>query len=450
MTQEAAPVRDLLEEWQLTPDGRADGRAPGPHRGRSAGGAQARRRRARAPGSPALARRRRRPAAPGRPAPVRAAARAAAPRGPRRPLGRRGVRDRRRPLRAAARAGTAAAPAPVAARCSAGPSACADAPLPRRLVEQAVALAGRSPPTRRPTGGCCTPTCTTATCSPATASRGWRSRPKPLSGDPHFEVAPLLWHRWDELDGDVRRGVRARFHAAIDAAMLDEDRARDWVVVRAVLRAAADPGPGDRAASRSQNRFRTEPPRCEDRVVATVISVNVGTPRDAPYADLGRSAMDKRPVPGRVPARTLGLDGDQVGDTQAPRRRRPGGLRLRPRGPRLLGRRARPGDPRTGMFAREPHHPGHRRQRGRGRGALADRHRRVRGREHPDPVQRLQELDGPRRLRQPGLGQAVRQGRPGRARTCGSSARARSAPATRSRSCTGPGTASPSARCSAR
>jgi streptomycin 6-kinase len=56
--------------------------------------------------------------------------------------------------------------------------------------------------------------------------------PKPVSGDPHYEVAPMLWNRWDELAGDVRRGVRARFHALVDAAGLDEDRARAWVVVR--------------------------------------------------------------------------------------------------------------------------------------------------------------------------------------------------------------------------
>lgn len=56
--------------------------------------------------------------------------------------------------------------------------------------------------------------------------------PKPVSGDPHYEVAPLLWNRWDELDGDIRGGVRRRFHAVVDAAGLDEDRARDWVVVR--------------------------------------------------------------------------------------------------------------------------------------------------------------------------------------------------------------------------
>ncbi|WP_408636188.1 aminoglycoside phosphotransferase family protein [Nocardioides mangrovicus] len=61
--------------------------------------------------------------------------------------------------------------------------------------------------------------------------------PKPMSGDPHYEVAPLLWNRFDELAGDVRRGTRARFHAVVDAAGLDEDRARDWVVLRMVVAA---------------------------------------------------------------------------------------------------------------------------------------------------------------------------------------------------------------------
>jgi len=58
--------------------------------------------------------------------------------------------------------------------------------------------------------------------------------PKPTSGDPHYEVAPLLWNRWDELRGNVREGVRRRFHTTVDAAGLDEERARDWVVVRMV------------------------------------------------------------------------------------------------------------------------------------------------------------------------------------------------------------------------
>jgi len=61
--------------------------------------------------------------------------------------------------------------------------------------------------------------------------------PKPLSGDPHFEVAPLIWNRWDEVvaSGDLRFAVRQRFYTAIDAGELDEDRARDWVIVRQML-----------------------------------------------------------------------------------------------------------------------------------------------------------------------------------------------------------------------
>jgi len=64
--------------------------------------------------------------------------------------------------------------------------------------------------------------------------------PKPLSGDPHYEVAPMLWNRFDEVAGDVRNGVRRRFHAVIDAAGLDEDRARDWVVVRMMVNAMGE------------------------------------------------------------------------------------------------------------------------------------------------------------------------------------------------------------------
>lgn len=59
--------------------------------------------------------------------------------------------------------------------------------------------------------------------------------PKPLSGDPHYEPAPMLWNRWEELDGRVRDGVRDRFFALVDAAELDEDRARDWVIVRVLV-----------------------------------------------------------------------------------------------------------------------------------------------------------------------------------------------------------------------
>ncbi len=49
--------------------------------------------------------------------------------------------------------------------------------------------------------------------------------------------------------------------------------------------------------------------------MSQVVSVNVGMPRDAAWAGIGRTGMDKQPVPGRVPVDRLGLAGDQVGDT---------------------------------------------------------------------------------------------------------------------------------------
>lgn len=58
--------------------------------------------------------------------------------------------------------------------------------------------------------------------------------PKPVNGDPHYEIAPMLWNRWDELGGDVREGVRRRFYTLVDHAGFDEDRARAWVLVRMV------------------------------------------------------------------------------------------------------------------------------------------------------------------------------------------------------------------------
>ena len=49
--------------------------------------------------------------------------------------------------------------------------------------------------------------------------------------------------------------------------------------------------------------------------MAQVISVNVGRAKDAPWAGIGRTAMDKQPLAGPVRAEPTGLVGDQVGDT---------------------------------------------------------------------------------------------------------------------------------------
>ena len=67
--------------------------------------------------------------------------------------------------------------------------------------------------------------------------------PKPMAGDAHYELAPMLWNRMEDLTGplaigSVRDGLRRRFHTLVDVADLDEARARDWVVVRMVVNAS--------------------------------------------------------------------------------------------------------------------------------------------------------------------------------------------------------------------
>ncbi len=48
---------------------------------------------------------------------------------------------------------------------------------------------------------------------------------------------------------------------------------------------------------------------------ALVRSVNLGVPREAAWAALGRTAIDKQPAAGPVEVDELGIEGDQVGDT---------------------------------------------------------------------------------------------------------------------------------------
>ena len=45
-------------------------------------------------------------------------------------------------------------------------------------------------------------------------------------------------------------------------------------------------------------------------------SVNIGTPREAAWAEIGRTSIDKVSVTGPVPVGPLGLEGDQVSDTR--------------------------------------------------------------------------------------------------------------------------------------
>src|SRR5918993_874375 len=89
--------------------------------------------------------------------------------------------------------------------------------------------------------------------------------PKPMSGDPHYEPAPMLWNRMEELGGpgavgSVRDGLRRRFHALVDSAGLDEARAREWVVVRMVINAGwtvQDARRADRRLSQAEQEWIT-------------------------------------------------------------------------------------------------------------------------------------------------------------------------------------------------
>jgi len=107
-----------------------------------------------------------------------------------------------------------------------------NAPLPRRLVEQAISLSRDFVADPASTGTMIHGDLHYENVMAADRSPWLAIDPKPLSGDPHYELAPMLWNRFDELAGDVRDGVRRRFHALVDNAGLDEHRARDWVVVR--------------------------------------------------------------------------------------------------------------------------------------------------------------------------------------------------------------------------
>jgi streptomycin 6-kinase len=115
-----------------------------------------------------------------------------------------------------------------------------NAPVPRRLVEQALSLARDLVADPASTGTLVHGDLHYANVLAADRDPWLAIDPKPMDGDPHYEPAPLLWNRWEELADagqTVRDGVRRRFHTVVDAAGLDEDRARDWVVVRMVLNA---------------------------------------------------------------------------------------------------------------------------------------------------------------------------------------------------------------------
>ena len=112
-----------------------------------------------------------------------------------------------------------------------------NAPIPRRMVEQALSLAQDFVADPASTGVIVHGDLHYLNVLAADREPWLVIDPKPMSGDPHFEPAPMLWNRMEELGTDLRAGLRRRFHALVDGAGLDEARARDWVIVRMVLNA---------------------------------------------------------------------------------------------------------------------------------------------------------------------------------------------------------------------
>lgn len=68
--------------------------------------------------------------------------------------------------------------------------------------------------------------------------------PKPLAGDPGFELLPALWNRWAEVTatGDVRRAVLRRFDLMIEVLGLDAERSAVWTLGRVLQNAVWDLG----------------------------------------------------------------------------------------------------------------------------------------------------------------------------------------------------------------
>ncbi|NIK55372.1 streptomycin 6-kinase [Kribbella shirazensis] len=58
--------------------------------------------------------------------------------------------------------------------------------------------------------------------------------PKPLAGDPAFELMPAVWNRWDDLvaTGDLSRAIRDRFDLMLDVTGIARDRALGWTAGR--------------------------------------------------------------------------------------------------------------------------------------------------------------------------------------------------------------------------
>ncbi len=71
--------------------------------------------------------------------------------------------------------------------------------------------------------------------------------PKPLAGDPGFELLPALGNRWSDLaaTGDLPRALRHRFDLLTDRLALDRPRAVRWTLARVLQNVLWDIADGE-------------------------------------------------------------------------------------------------------------------------------------------------------------------------------------------------------------
>lgn len=91
--------------------------------------------------------------------------------------------------------------------------------------------------------------------------------PKPLAGDPGFELLAALHNRWDDVlaTGDVPRAIRRRFDLMTDILGLDRTRATSWTLARILQNALWD-------VENDDTMWSTEP----DRVIAETLLDRAG------------------------------------------------------------------------------------------------------------------------------------------------------------------------------
>jgi len=103
---------------------------------------------------------------------------------------------------------------------------------------------------------------------PADQRESWLAiDPKPLAGDPGFELLAALHNRWEEavVTGDVPRAIRRRFDLMTDILGLDRTRATGWTLARVLQNVLWD-------VEHDDTIWHTEP----DRAIAETLLESAG------------------------------------------------------------------------------------------------------------------------------------------------------------------------------